>query len=245
MSSHKVMIPTQSQHGFTLMELAIVMVVIGLIIGGVVAGQSMIKNAELNGVVSDITQIKTALDTFKNKYGELPGDMSDAFNYWDNGAGTICGTAAQCNGDGNGVFDRVSANENEKLRAWQHLQLAGVVEGSLIGYESTANDEAMGTNVKATAVDGAGLRFETVSSVNVIELGKDLGNPGIFQAGALYPEDAGAVDSKIDDGAANTGYIKAVNGTSQTGCVINPGVNDNYDLDSKNATCLVRFSLID
>jgi prepilin-type N-terminal cleavage/methylation domain-containing protein len=236
---------TQHSTGFTLLEMAIVIVVVSLLIGGVLIGQGMIRTAELNGVITTTTKYKDAIDSFKSKYTQFPGDISDAFNFWDNGAGTICGTAAQCNGDGNGVLDRVSANENEKLRAWQHLQLANMTSLNLIGYESTANDEAINTNVANSTIEGAGFRFDTVSSVNLLELAADSGNPGLLQAGALKAEDAASIDKKVDDGAANTGFVISVNGAANIGCVINPGVNDGYDLDNVNVACRIRFKFLD
>lgn len=114
--------------GFTLLELSIVLVIIGLIIGGVTAGQDLIRAAELNAVNNQINQYRVAINTFKLKYNQLPGDMTNAQSYWpscvDNGVNT-------CNGDGDGVVIFGS----EGYRFWQHLSLAGLIAGSYNGQQ--------------------------------------------------------------------------------------------------------------
>lgn len=69
--------PTNYKLGFTLLELSIVLVIIGLIVGGVVAGQNLIRNAELNSIHSNFTQIKIALNNYRFKYNALPGVRTD------------------------------------------------------------------------------------------------------------------------------------------------------------------------
>ena len=88
------------KNGFTLLELSIVMVIIGLIIGGITVGQDLIRSAELNSVVTDINKYKTAINTFNLKYNAMPGDMSNATSYWgDQATGTnACPDAAIANG---------------------------------------------------------------------------------------------------------------------------------------------------
>jgi prepilin-type N-terminal cleavage/methylation domain-containing protein len=92
--------------GFTLIELSIVLVIIGLIVGGVLVGQDLIKAAEVRATISQIEKYNTAVNTFYGKYQALPGDMniSTATTFGFN-ATTHNGTGSSGRGDGNGVID--------------------------------------------------------------------------------------------------------------------------------------------
>src|SRR4051812_24230032 len=91
--------------GFTLVELSIVIVIIGLIVAGITAGNSLIKQAKIRQSITQLTSYKTAINTFKLTYNYLPGDMPTAYNFWGTpGACTntqsSVGAHAGCNGNG-------------------------------------------------------------------------------------------------------------------------------------------------
>ena len=86
--------------GFTLIELSIVLVIIGLIAGGVIGGKFMIENGKVRSTISDIRQFNTAVSTFVEKYGALPGDITDYAKF---GGATRAGTAGR--GDSNGKVE--------------------------------------------------------------------------------------------------------------------------------------------
>src|ERR1700722_13172793 len=95
---------SEQTNGFTLIELSIVLVIIGLIVGGVLVGQDLIKAAEVRAQISQIESYNTAVNTFRGKYSKIPGDMNvppaEQFGFTDNGC---AGTAGQR--DGNGLID--------------------------------------------------------------------------------------------------------------------------------------------
>ncbi len=111
---------------FTLIELSIVIVIIGLIVAGVVGGQSLVKQAKLRAAVSEFKKYKTAVNVFKLEYNHILGDIPNATSYWTGGV--------TANGDGNKFL--LSNPMNEEVRAWQHLSLAGIIQGEYTGTHS-------------------------------------------------------------------------------------------------------------
>ena len=110
------------QSGFTLVEIAIVLVIIGLILGGVLQGQTMIENAKYKKFVKEIDSYRTAYYTFQDMNQSLPGDMSTASTRLD---------AAAVDGNGNGLIDggSCSADAEESCNVWSHLRYAELIPG--------------------------------------------------------------------------------------------------------------------
>lgn len=112
-----------NQSGFTLIEIAIVLVIIGLLLGGVLKGQELITSARVRNLIAQQDGIKAAYFGFLDRYRALPGDYSAA-------SSNIKGVAAGAvgNGDGDGQIELA----NESVRAWDHLSKAGFITGSYI-----------------------------------------------------------------------------------------------------------------
>jgi prepilin-type N-terminal cleavage/methylation domain-containing protein len=106
--------PIRSQSGFTLVEIAIVLIIIGLLIGGIIKGQAMIKNAKVKRLVSDIDGMRAAVLTYQDKFGMLPGDENDANTP----------TGDTHNGDSDGWMD-----ENDGY-AIEDMRLADIIPGT-------------------------------------------------------------------------------------------------------------------
>ncbi len=106
--------------GFTLVEIAIVMVIIGLLIGGVLKGQAMVQNAKVKRVVKQADEVRAAVMAFYDKYGVYPGD--------ENLAPIPPGTDAEGDGDGT-----IEAAANEVFEVYRDLQLAGLISGNFNG----------------------------------------------------------------------------------------------------------------
>lgn len=135
------------QSAFSLVELSIVLVILGLLTGGVLTGRSLIRAAELRSVMADADRFGVAVRAFQNKYFGLPGDLPNATSFWGqnpvgSGGGITATTAAATatwNGSGDG---RVLPEANpapgvyahqEAGAFWQHLADAGLIEGTYNG----------------------------------------------------------------------------------------------------------------
>jgi len=121
----------KARAGFTLVEIAIVLVIIGLLIGGVLKGQAMIENAKVKRVVKDADEIRAAVMTFYDKYGMYPGDESSA---------TI-----PASGDWNGNGDGQIGNNQERYDVFRDLALSGLVGGNYNGTSDLPRNPYGGT----------------------------------------------------------------------------------------------------
>lgn len=114
--------------GFTLVELAIVIVIIGLLVGGVLQGQELIKQAKMRRVMSDMNSYRAGITTFYGKYNCLPGDCPNAFVVMGGQCGTnqaITTGGTGCNGNGDRTLSR-----NEGLHLWAQLTISKIIKGS-------------------------------------------------------------------------------------------------------------------
>jgi prepilin-type N-terminal cleavage/methylation domain-containing protein len=227
--------------GFSLVELSIVMVILGLLVGGVLSGQSLIRAAELRAISTEYSRYYTAVQAFKDKYFAVPGDMSNAQSFWGvaHATAATCNTtpstsALTCNGDGNGRINN-SMGSNEQFRFWQHLANAGLIEGNYNGVQGAGgSDEAViGTNVPRSKLSNAGwsIYYSANDPGNADVFANDFQNfftfGGFVATGytgnrVLKPEEAWNIDTKVDDGKPGMGRVivryiqECTNATGQT-----------------------------
>lgn len=222
-----------SQKGFTLVELSIVIVIIGLIVAGVVAGQSLVKQAQLRSIITEQEAIRVSLNTFKLEYDAIPGDFEAALSYWPaaatdgcNVAGTGNSDADECPGDGNGQILIVAGDNNEGYMAWKHLELAGLYSGSFV--PGAAITGTINGNIPASKYTGAGITLVYDESTTLGASqgdgtgagGSNIGKNVILFGGAVASDIANAtiftpnqvkgIDTKVDDGAPVVGTVRAV-----------------------------------
>lgn len=224
---------------FSLVELSIVLVILGLLIGGVLSGQSLIRAAELRSISSDQSRYIAAIQSFRDKYFALPGDMPNATAFWGQatnctpGSGGGALTGGTCNGHTtNGIIGETSNvfELRERFYAWDHLARAGLVEGTFTGLSGAGHvydDAIAGVNVPRAKLGtnigwclGAGSysmpwRFN-VDYNNSIEFGSTADLVAAYcSSGAgtggmpLLPEEAWNIDVKLDDGMPARGKVLA------------------------------------
>ena len=221
----------QSKAGFSLVELSIVLVILGLLTGGILAGQSLIRAAEIRAVNTEYAKITSAFYAFRDKYFAIPGDMSNATRFWgdDNAACPDAaipdGTPGTCNGDGDGYYANYTFAVNttaEIYQAWKQLALAGLIEGSFTGLNGNlaAPDSNPGINVPKSRLSNAGWNtfylnnwagdsasFAYNSGI-MLKFGSKAAG-GDMQGAILSPVEAWSIDTKSDDGRPATGKIMA------------------------------------
>jgi prepilin-type N-terminal cleavage/methylation domain-containing protein len=192
----------KKQNGFTLVEIAIVLVIVGLLIGGVLKGQEMITNAKLKRIESDNAGIAAAMFSYQDRYLQLPGDdagAGDRFTVYSDASGP--GDNANGGGDGTiGLGDDwdaapidVSAwtdgtDSQETLKFFAHLRAAGLVPGG--GEDTTRPTNAYGGQIGIQ--DGAL---------------KIAGHVTIF--GAIEGPIAKIIEARLDDGKPNSGRVQS------------------------------------
>src|SRR5688572_16178489 len=120
---------TKPQSGFTLIEIAIVLVIIGLLLGGVLKGQELITGARVRNLIQQQDGVKAAYFGFLDRYRSLPGDYKSA-------KATIKDTTED--GDADGIIEvSGTGSVNESVLAWEHLSKSGFINGSYV-YAATA-----------------------------------------------------------------------------------------------------------
>ncbi len=240
---------TVKQKAFTLVELSIVLVILGLLVGGVLAGQSLIHAAELRAVTTEFTSYKTALGAFREKYLALPGDMSNAVRFWGAADGTTADgidtdcvaldhlaaptSAATCNGDGNGQINFGMNNELELYRAWQHLANAGLVEGAPNTLPKS-KFPAMGWSL-AYLTDWAAVGDKyPLQYKNALQFGEHKIDGDPLLDTLMKAEDAYNIDMKMDDGRPQSGAVSP-GWTSARNTECSNATDDGYKLDSTDS----------
>ena len=137
--------PPPLKSAFSLVELSIVLVILGLLVGGVLSGQALIRAAELRSITTDYQRYLAATLSFRDKYFALPGDMANATQFW--GANPSCSgqgglpysattQTLTCNGNGDGHIGQACSGlqyAHEVWHFWQHLSDAGLIEGQYSG----------------------------------------------------------------------------------------------------------------
>jgi len=245
----------QSQQGVSLAELAVVVTIIGLLTGVVVAGAKIQKASELQSIIKDIGSFQVAVESFDYKYSALPGDMADAYDYW----GATCdATNTNCNGNGNDAISIGSGgSDSESYRAWQHLLLAGFIEGGYTG-TATGTQGDIGINIPASKRTPAGYTLawdpfaEALSNKYFAATHKNYFILGGFAASdwawtsILTPTEAYTIDKKMDDGKPYDGKVYGLEGTPGTGtnCRSTNATGSAYQTTTiTTASCIMAFPL--
>lgn len=220
--------------GFSLVELSIVLVILGLLTGGILGGQALIRAAELRSVTQDVNKYVTAVNTFRNKYLGLPGDLPNAESFWSNQGSCPGGLAGNgtCNGNGNGQIGSIGntvAERCEAAHAWKQMMLAGLIEGWNFQTTKTSDcdyDSTPAQDVPASKISRGMFNFNYVPAIpssqpsvnnyfysgrygHVLFFGSESGPFRWEFDSVITPEDAWNIDTKVDDGSPSQGNVRS------------------------------------
>lgn len=180
------------QSGFTLVEIAIVLVIIGLLLGGILKGQELINSAKVKNLANDFRVIPTYLYAFQDKFRALPGDDAQASTH-------IAGEAAANNGNGNGLIDGAwNATTGESFVFWRHVRLANLAAGPTdLTDGAYAPTNAVGGRIGVNSPGGTGGVWVT-------------GMTGTYQvcSTGVQGKFAKQLDIQMDDGNTATGSMR-------------------------------------
>ncbi len=186
------------QSGFTLVEIAIVLVIIGLLLGGILKGQELINSAKVKNLANDFRVIPTYIYAYQDKFKALPGDDAQVAAHITGATLATTPAASQGNGVINGNWNSAT-NTDESFLFWQHVRLANLAAGP--------TDVTDATYIPTNAVGGKlGISSATAGQLQIANM---TGTYQVCSAGILG-KFAKQLDIQMDDGNTATGSLRVV-----------------------------------
>lgn len=204
----------KQQTGFTLIELAIVLVIMGLLLGGVLKGQELINSAKVKNMAADFRNIPVYLYGYQDKFKALPGDDNAAMGH----------VSSTTSGDGDGKIEgswNSSAVGEESAKFWEDVRRAGLAPGSTIIAGATSISGFFPTNA-----DGGRIGISSILPIT--------GLPGAYFvcSGNVLGKYAKQLDISMDDGIPDGGSLRVTSGKDFAVATPETAVNKLVDADS-------------
>lgn len=183
----------RQQSGFTLVEIAIVLVIIGLLLGGVLKGQELVNSAKVKNFINDFRSTQLLIYGYQDKFKAIPGDDANAATHVGAGATLVPTALTLGNGRIEGNFNSVTVTD-ESLAFWQQVRLAGLATGS--------TDFSTPATVVPTNADGGRIGVQSTSPITTMTGAYFVCSDGI--SGKLAKQ----IDITMDDGNTFTGSVR-------------------------------------
>lgn len=232
-------ITQKTRQAFTLLEMAVVIIIVALIVGGLAGISAYTKNAELSNTINEAKFYTNAFSQFQTQYGGPPGDLPTASSMWNESKAATSADGLNDDGDGNGLIRATGSapgNRAEWFYAFQHLALGGFIPGKYTGATASGTVGTnyvpkIGTNVPGASAKGVAFVFDHPDATNgivsgdtkyidgmypnvIIVAGSPDNNTTIPDQPFMTPKQALQLDEKYDDGRAGTGnFTPAKNST--------------------------------
>ncbi len=187
------------QSGFTLIEIAIVLVIIGLLLGGVLKGQEMINSAKVKNIANDFRQIPVYIYGYQDRFRAIPGDDARVVA---NISGTLATSPAGVQGNSviNGLWNS-STNTDESFLFWQHVRLAGLAAGPT---------DIANPNYTPRNADNGIMGIQSNVAFATITLPTAMTGTYIICSDGILGKFVKQLDVTLDDGESSTGSVRAV-----------------------------------
>jgi prepilin-type N-terminal cleavage/methylation domain-containing protein len=206
----EVIIMQRNQSGFTLIEIAIVLVIIGLLLGGVLKGQELINSAKVKNLATDFKNIPVFVYGYQDKFKALPGDDANTATHLT--GATVCtpaATAGKCM-LGNGVIDgnwNDATVASESYVFWQHVRLAGLAPGST---DTTTAATYLPTNAAGGTIGfQSGTTSVTATPINATAAANPIRGSYVICSAGILGKFVKQLDLQMDDGNTATGSMMA------------------------------------
>ena len=210
--------PLQRAAGFTLVEIAVVLVIVGLILGGVFKGQALIDGARVRSLANEVAGIRTAWYGFQDRYRSLPGDFANAATQIDSAAAA---------GNGNGRIE----DGRERAAVWQQLALSGFISGS---FDGRAGSSGSATDVECGPGTCPKNPFGGAYKISYASQAADARGAAheIYTGDRIPVQILAELDRKLDDGLPDGGRLR-VHRAFASACTR----DGQWDVASAHASC--------
>jgi prepilin-type N-terminal cleavage/methylation domain-containing protein len=212
----------KTQSGFTLIELAMVLVIVGLLLGGVLKGQALINSAKVRNMATDFKNVQVYVYAYQDRFRALPGDDSLVATHLNGGTKATNGT--QANGVIEGAWN-TAMDGDESCVFWQHVRLAGLAPGV------TAVNCAAGNTYQPRNADEGLIGIQGVSGFTTIT--RNAASAAVTMSGANVVCSAGVLgkyakqlDTMLDDGEADTGSMRVADPASTGQSITSSAIMD-------------------
>jgi len=200
----------QKQSGFTLIEIAIVLVIIGLLLGGVLKGQELINSARVKNLATDFKNIPVFIYGYQDKFRALPGDDSAATTHLSGCSGTCI------NGNGNGVIGGKTGTDvwdsavvsDEAQQFWIHVRLAGLAPGPTSGQTDYLPTNSAGGRIGVQSNISSGNGAFTTITKNAAGTASLMTGSYIICSSGILGKFVTQLDTTLDDGNTDTGSLR-------------------------------------